>query len=292
MDTKPVLLHWSDMSTPRWLPHYDAGVPATLEPYPPGTLVDYVDRHVAERPGAAALIFKGRRISWRELDTLSDAFAAALAALGVRRGDRIALLLPNCPQFAIAQFAVWKLGAVVVALNPIYTEHELVPPLANTRARVVVALTKFYGRVKAAQPQTGVELVITTNIKDFLPPVLALLFTLLKEKKEGHRVTLAGNGREAVEAWERESFAAILMDVQMPEMDGYRATGAIRAREQELALRRTPIIGVTAHAMKGDREKCLAAGMDEYVSKPIKSAELREVLERLVPAIALTPPAA
>jgi two-component system, sensor histidine kinase and response regulator len=75
-------------------------------------------------------------------------------------------------------------------------------------------------------------------------------------------------------------------------MDGYRATGVIRAREQELALRRTPIIGVTAHAMKGDREKCLAAGMDEYVSKPIKSAELREVLERLVPAIALTPPAA
>jgi signal transduction histidine kinase/CheY-like chemotaxis protein len=122
-------------------------------------------------------------------------------------------------------------------------------------------------------------------------PVNQRLAARLLEKM-GHRVTLAGNGREAVEAWERESFAAILMDVQMPEMDGYRATGVIRAREQELALRRTPIIGVTAHAMKGDREKCLAAGMDEYVSKPIKSAELREVLERLVPAIALTPPAA
>jgi long-chain acyl-CoA synthetase len=179
------------MSTPRWLAHYDAGVPATLEPYPPGTLLDYVDRHVAERPAAAALIFKGRRISWHELDTLSDAFAASLAALGVRRGDRVALLLPNCPQFAVAQFAIWKLGAVVVALNPIYTEHELVPPLANTRARVVVALSKFYDRVKAAQPQTSVELVIATSIKDFLPPILALLFTLFKEKKEGHRITLA-----------------------------------------------------------------------------------------------------
>ena len=103
----------------------------------------------------------------------------------------MALLLPNCPQFAIAQFALWKLGAVVVALNPIYTEHELVPPLVNTRARIVVALTKFYDRIKAAQPHTGVELVVATNIKEYLPPVMALLFTLFKEKKEGHRITLA-----------------------------------------------------------------------------------------------------
>jgi long-chain acyl-CoA synthetase len=175
----------------RWLDHYDSGVPASLEPYPAGTLVDYLDTHARERPAADALIFKGRHITWRELDALSDACAAAFASLGIRRGDRVALLLPNCPQFAIAQFAIWKLGAVVVALNPIYTEHELVPPLVNTRARVVVALTKFYDRIKAAQPQTGVELVIATNIKDFLPRVLAFLFTLFKERKEGHRITLA-----------------------------------------------------------------------------------------------------
>ena len=122
-------------------------------------------------------------------------------------------------------------------------------------------------------------------------PVNQRLAARLLEKM-GHRVTLAANGREAVEANEREPFAAILMDVQMPEMDGYQATGLIRAREQELALRRTPIVGVTAHAMKGDREKCLAAGMDDYVSKPIKSSELRESLERLVPAAAFSTPAA
>jgi long-chain acyl-CoA synthetase len=177
------------------LDHYDPGVPASLEPYPDGTLVDYLDKHAKERPAADALIFKGRHITWRELDSLSDACAAAFASLGIRRGDRVALLLPNCPQFAIAQFAIWKLGAIVVALNPIYTEHELVPPLVNTRARVVVALTKFYDRIKAAQPQTGVELVIATSIKDFLPRVLALLFTLFKEKKEGHRITLAAGDK-------------------------------------------------------------------------------------------------
>ena len=179
----------------RWLDHYDSGVPASLEPYPAGTLLDYVDTHVKERPDADALIFKGRHITWRELDSLSDACASAFATLGIRRGDRVALLLPNCPQFAIAQFAIWKLGGVVVALNPIYTDHELVPPLVNTRARVVVALSKFYDRIKAAQPQTGVELVVATNIKDFLPRVLALLFTLFKEKKEGHRITLAAGDK-------------------------------------------------------------------------------------------------
>ena len=184
------------MSSSRpWLAHYDPGVPETLAPYPGGTLLDFLDRHVAERPEGIALIFKGRRITWRQFDTLSDSCAAGFASLGVARGDRVALLLPNCPQFAIAQFALWKLGAVVVALNPVYTEHELVPPLVNTRARLVVALTKFYDRIKAAQPHTGVELVVATNIKDFLPPVLSLLFTLFKEKKEGHRIALASGDR-------------------------------------------------------------------------------------------------
>jgi len=184
------------MSTRRpWLEHYDAGVPASLTPYGAGTLVDYLDRHAAERPSAPALIFKGRTLSWQQLAALSDSCAVALASLGVARGDRVALLLPNCPQFAIVQFALWKLGAVVVALNPIYTEHELVPPLVNTRARIVVALSKFYDRVKAAQPSTGVELVIATSIKDFLPPLMALLFTIFKEKKEGHRISLASGDR-------------------------------------------------------------------------------------------------
>ena len=178
-----------------WLAHYDPGVPTTLAPYPAGTLIDFLDRHVKERPDAAALIFKGRSLSWRQFDSLTDACAVGFASLGVTRGDRVALLLPNCPQFAIAQFALWKLGAVVVALNPIYTEHELVPPLANTRARIVVALSKFYDRIKAAQPHTGVEMVVATNIKEFLPPVMALLFTLFKEKKEGHRITLAPGDR-------------------------------------------------------------------------------------------------
>jgi signal transduction histidine kinase/CheY-like chemotaxis protein len=99
--------------------------------------------------------------------------------------------------------------------------------------------------------------------------------------RRGHTVVVAGTGKEALSILEQESFDAVLMDVQMPDMDGFEATEAIRAREQ-LTSNHVPIIAMTAHAMKGDRERCLAAGMDGYVSKPIDAKELFEVMEGLV----------
>jgi long-chain acyl-CoA synthetase len=119
---------------------------------------------------------------------LSDACAAALASLDVRRGDRVALLLPNCPQFFIAQFGAWKLGAIVAPLNPIYTEQELEGPLRENGIRTIVTLTRFYSRVKRVQPRTSLARVIATNIKDYFPPLLRVLFTLAREKRDGDRV--------------------------------------------------------------------------------------------------------
>ena len=97
---------------------------------------------------------------------------------------------------------------------------------------------------------------------------------------EGHTVSLAKNGREAIEILENEKFDVVLMDVQMPEMDGYQATAAIRRRERHTGGH-MPVIAMTAHAMKGDREKCLAAGMDDYISKPIRVATLQRVLQMI-----------
>jgi long-chain acyl-CoA synthetase len=173
-----------------WLKHYDADVPPSLE-YDDGTLVDFLKRHSAERPGATAIIFKDRRLTWNELDDQSDACAAGLASFNVRRGDRVAVILPSCPQWMIAQFAIWKLGAVVVALNPIYTEHELAGLLRDSGARLAIAMTRVYKRVKAVQTQTGLERIVATNIKEYFPTRLAVLFTLFKERKDGHRITLA-----------------------------------------------------------------------------------------------------
>ncbi|MBI3492988.1 MAG: long-chain fatty acid--CoA ligase [Acidobacteria bacterium] len=174
-----------------WLRHYDPDVPATLAPYPNRTLVDYLAAAAREHPKRPALLFKGATLTYGALDRLSDACAAALTALGVKRGDRVALLLPNCPQFVIAQYGAWKLGAIVAPLNPIYTEPELEGPLREHGVETIVALTRYYRRVKRLQPRTPLRRVIATNIKEYFPPALRVLFTLFREKRDGDRITLA-----------------------------------------------------------------------------------------------------
>jgi len=174
-----------------WLAHYDADVAHSIAPYPDKTLIDYLADLSRAHGDRSAVLFKGASVSYRLLETQSDAFAAAVASLGVRFGDRVALLLPNCPQFMIAQFGIWKAGGVVVALNPIYSERELETALESTGAVLAIALTPFYARVKAVQRRTRLRGVIATSIKEYLPPALRLLFTVFKEKKDGHRITIA-----------------------------------------------------------------------------------------------------
>ena len=96
---------------------------------------------------------------------------------------------------------------------------------------------------------------------------------------EGHRVTIVTNGREVLEVLEEREFELVLMDVQMPELDGIAATRAIRGSDSPLVNRAIPVIALTAHAMEGDRERCLAAGMNAYVSKPVRVAELIAAIE-------------
>jgi long-chain acyl-CoA synthetase len=171
--------------------NYDAGVPSTLAPYPDRTLLDYLADLARDRPNQPALLFKGATMTWSELERLSNACASAFTALGIKRGDRVALLLPNCPQFSIAQFAAWKLGAIVAPLNPTYTEHELEGPLREHGVETILTLTRFYDRVKRVQPRTPVRHVIATNIKEHFPLALKVLFTLLREKRDGDRIALA-----------------------------------------------------------------------------------------------------
>jgi long-chain acyl-CoA synthetase len=178
------------LSDERWLNNYDKGVPKTLVPYPQKTLVDYVDEAVKEHPDYPMVLFKKRKMSYAEIQKLTDEFAAALAAKGVKKGDRVALIMPNIPQAIICRWGAWKIGAILVHLNPTYTEPELEHALKDCGAETVVVMTMFYNQFKKLQPRTKVKLVIATNIKDYLPPVLKVLFTLVKEKKDGHRIEL------------------------------------------------------------------------------------------------------
>jgi long-chain acyl-CoA synthetase len=174
-----------------WLASYDSGVPATLAPYPNRTILDFIADQVREYPKRPALLFKGSAISWAQLERDSDTFAAALSSLGVGRGDRVGLLLPNCPQFFVAELATWKLGGIVAPLNPIYTEHELEGPIRENGIETVVTLTRFYERVKRLQARTPLQRVIATNIKEYFPRLLRVLFTIAREKRDGDRVTIA-----------------------------------------------------------------------------------------------------
>jgi long-chain acyl-CoA synthetase len=179
-----------------WTQHYDAAVPETLVPYPAKTLVDFTRENAAQRPEAPAILFKGTRLSYAALESASNRFAASLVDAGVRAGDCVALLLPNCPQFLIAELGAWKAGATVLPLNPLYTAGELSEPLQTARVKLMVTLTPFYRRLKDIQTETPVKRIIATSIKEYLPPVLRVLFTLFKEKKGGHRISL-----EAPDLW-------------------------------------------------------------------------------------------
>jgi long-chain acyl-CoA synthetase len=177
------------MSEP-WLEHYDPGVPPSIGTYPAATLVDVVAERARRNPSETALIFKGRHVSYGQLDDAGRALASSFRQSGIKPGDRIALLLPNSPQFLISELGAWRAGAIVAPQNPIYTPRELEQSLDASKPRIVVALTLFYDKVKGIQPATTIERVIATNVKEYLPPILSLLFTILKEKKEGYRIAL------------------------------------------------------------------------------------------------------
>jgi long-chain acyl-CoA synthetase len=177
---------------------YEQGVPDEID-YPDGMVVtDILERAAARFPNNPATIFPvpvgsrllAGRLTYRDLDTAANRFANALIQLGVQKGDRVALLFPNSPQFVIAYFGALKAGAVVIAFNPVYTEHEIERQLNDCGAETVVTMTKWYPAIKKVQANTRVTRVIATNIKDYFHPVASLLFTLAKEEKEGFRVQL------------------------------------------------------------------------------------------------------
>jgi two-component system sensor histidine kinase/response regulator len=149
------------------------------------------------------------------------------------------------------------------------------------------AILKVLGlRQKAEEDRTLITRYSLAEVRKHLHVLLAEDNPINQEltartlSKRGHQVTVVGNGKLAVEALEKQSFDLVLMDVQMPEMDGWEATNAIRQREISTG-KHIPIIAMTAHAMKGDRERCLAAGMDAYISKPVHIEELLQVTEGL-----------
>ncbi|MFM8320739.1 MAG: long-chain-fatty-acid--CoA ligase [Chloroflexota bacterium] len=177
------------MSEKVWLKHYDPGVPPSLD-YPQQPLFCFLEEAAQKYPKTACTVFKGARISYRRMDRITDRLAAGLTRLGVKKGDRVGIFMPNSPQFVMAFFAILKAGGVVVATNPLYTPHEIEHQLNDSGVEVMFVMTNFYNRVKEVQSRTRLRTLIASNIKEQLPQPLRLLFTLATEVKDGHRITL------------------------------------------------------------------------------------------------------
>ncbi|HHE07782.1 MAG TPA: AMP-dependent synthetase [Chlorobaculum parvum] len=151
-----------------WLSHYDKGVPHTLKPYPSITLPGLLRKIAREHPEYPALLFMGNSISYGELERESDAFAAALLASGVRKGDRVTVLLPNSPQMIIAEFGIWKAGGIVVPLNPLYTEHEIERAIDESEAAVAIVLAPFYEKLSHLRRRGLLDMVAVSELWDYM----------------------------------------------------------------------------------------------------------------------------
>ncbi|MBC7258235.1 MAG: long-chain fatty acid--CoA ligase [Chloroflexi bacterium] len=173
-----------------WLKFYEPGVPASI-PYPDIPLHQNLADAARDYPHSPATIFFDATLTYQQLDALADRFAAGLQQAGVKKGDRVAIYMPNCPQFIIAYYGALRAGAITVPCNPLYVARELEHQLNDSGSETIVALSKLYPVVRAIQDRTHLKRVIVTSIKEYFPPILRLLFTLLKEKKEGHVVDIS-----------------------------------------------------------------------------------------------------
>ncbi|MGB9593175.1 MAG: long-chain-fatty-acid--CoA ligase [Anaerolineae bacterium] len=173
-----------------WLKFYEPGVPASI-PYPDIPLHQNLANAAKDYPQSPATIFFDAVLTYQELDALADRFAAGLQQMGVRKGDRVAIYLPNCPQFIIAYYGTLRAGGIVVPCNPLYVARELEHQLNDSGSETIVVLSKLYPVVKAVRDRTPLKHVIVTGIKEYFPPILRFMFTLLKEKKEGHAVDIS-----------------------------------------------------------------------------------------------------
>jgi len=185
-----------------WTKSYDKGAKPTLN-YPEITLQDFLKQTASRVPNSIALVTSAhlpvvgrldKSVTFAELDRYSDALAAALVDMGLKKGDRVAIVMPNSVAFCISFYAILKAGGVVAATNPTYPDDKLAYQINDCDAEIVICLSLYYEQVKRVQSKTKAKKVIVANIKEYLPSLAKLLFTIAKEKKDGHFVAALKDG--------------------------------------------------------------------------------------------------
>ena len=175
-----------------WFANYPEGVPTSVEPIPEISLYQVLEDAARRFPERPAISFwlpgspMGKTMSYRELLEQVDTFSRVLVSLGVRRGDRVGLVLPNCPQFVIGYYAALRIGAVVVGNNPLYTERELSHQLKDAGIEVLVTLDLLYPKVGEVREEAGIREVVVGKVTDFMPFPLNLLAPIKLKKEARH----------------------------------------------------------------------------------------------------------
>jgi long-chain acyl-CoA synthetase len=160
-----------------WFSNWPKGLSQSIQ-YPEVSMGEVLRRSATESPDRVAIVYFGTRLTFRELDTLTDRFGEALQDLGIKKGDRVGIYLPNIPQFVIAYYGTLRIGGIGVALSPIYKETEIAYILADSGAKILVAWDRLYPYVQAVKSKTELTDIITTSVRDYLPPILRILSPL------------------------------------------------------------------------------------------------------------------
>lgn len=175
------------MDSKLWQANYDKGVPTTIE-YPNVPLFHFLEDAARKYPDRACTIFKGAVVTYKEMNEITDCVAAAIVDMGVKKGDRVGMFMPNSPQFIMIYYGILKAGGIVVSTNPLYTPPEIEYQASDASIEYMFVMTNYYETIKKAQPKTRIKRLIVTNLKESLSPVMRVLFTLLREKKGGFRI--------------------------------------------------------------------------------------------------------
>ncbi len=173
----------------RWLEHYPEEIPTSIQ-YPERSLQSYLKEAAEQVPDKKAIYFIGKELTYQELYTLAKKFANQLQGLGIKKGDRVAIMLANTPQSVICYYGALMTGAIVVQTNPLYVEREIEHQLNDSGAKVIVCLDLVYPRVAKVRNKTNLEHVIVTGIKDFLPFPKNLIYPFIQKKNTGITVDI------------------------------------------------------------------------------------------------------
>jgi long-chain acyl-CoA synthetase len=171
-----------------WFASWRTGVPKTVEPIAQVSVFTLLSDAAAEFPDSTAVAFLGKHMSYRELLAETERFSAVLAGLGVKKGDRVGLLLPNCPQYVIAWYATVRLGAIAIGNNPLYTHRELLHQVSDFAPEVMIVLDQLYPSLAAIQAEAGFSEVVVTELTDYMKFPLNMLAPIKfkkDHKKEG-----------------------------------------------------------------------------------------------------------